>query len=84
MAETGNAMTMDEADLDWLKWHTEPSTGSRETQRRARNVLAELERQGAAIALVRSMCDVWADREPNCAGVRAIRDELNELDEESP
>lgn len=30
------------------------------------------------IRLVRGMCDVWLEREPDCAGVRAIRDELRE------
>lgn len=32
-----------------------------------------------ALQKVRGMCDVWAEREPQCAGVRAIRDELGEI-----
>lgn len=30
------------------------------------------------IRTVRGMCEMWLEREPDCAGVRAIRDELEE------
>lgn len=33
----------------------------------------------AAVRTTLSMCEVWAAREPDCAGVRAIRDELKSL-----
>lgn len=32
----------------------------------------------AEIRAVRTMCDMWLEREPDCAGVRAIRDELEQ------
>lgn len=33
----------------------------------------------AAVRATLGMCEVWAAREPDCAGVRAIRDELKSL-----
>lgn len=75
-------MDLDDA-IDYARWWAYPEQDSPKfiptlEHLVVRQVLAELDRRGAAIERVRGMCDVWAEREPNCAGVRAIRDELAE------
>ena len=47
-----------------------PNTHTHNEQVIARLTLAH------GIRRVLSMCEVWLEREPDCAGVRAIRDEL--------
>lgn len=58
-------------DVDWaLQIVSRLERDDRYQAWEAAHVLAD------AVRLVRSMCEVWIDREPHCAGVRAIRDEL--------